>query len=158
MKPESLKNIKAELQNIPAKEVLEICLRLAKFKQENKELLTYLLFQQYDKHLFISNVKEHMKSEFKFMNDSSFYLAKKTLRKLLRTTNKYIKFAADKQVEVELRIYYLQCLKNSNVEISWHQPIYNLYHKQLALTIKAIISLHEDLRHDYQLEINDLEI
>ncbi len=77
MKPESLKNIKAELLNIPAKEVLEICLRLAKFKQENKELLTYLLFQQYDKHLFISNVKEHMKSEFKFMNDSSFYLAKK---------------------------------------------------------------------------------
>ncbi|MBZ0242474.1 MAG: hypothetical protein K8F24_04600 [Bacteroidales bacterium] len=158
MKPESLKTIKTELLNIPAKEVLEMCLRLAKYKKENKELLSYLLFQKHDDQAFISQVKAQIDEELSFMNTVSFYLAKKTLRKVLRTINKYIKFAANKQIEVELRLYYCQSLKNSEISITKHPVIFNLYNRQIEQVEKALAGLHEDLRHDYQQEISDLKI
>ncbi|MCK9450216.1 MAG: hypothetical protein M0Q90_00805 [Bacteroidales bacterium] len=156
MKAESLRNIKAELLNIPAKEVLEICLRLAKHKKENKELLSYLLFHNHDDQLFITEVKAQIDEEFSFMNSNSAYLAKKTLRKVLRTINKYIKFAANKQIEVELRLYYCQSLKKSKIKINRHPVIYNLYNRQIDQLEKTLAALHEDLRHDYQKEIVEL--
>lgn len=157
MKPESLKTIKTELLNIPAKELLEICLRLAKYKKENKELLSYLLFQKQDSQAFISQAKAQIDAEISLMNIDSFYLAKKTLRKVLRTINKYIKFAADKQIEVELRLYYCQSLKGSKLNINKHPVIYNLYNRQIEQIEKALAGLHEDLRHDYQQEISELK-
>jgi len=39
MKAASISELKQELQNISAKEITDICLRLARFKKENKELL-----------------------------------------------------------------------------------------------------------------------
>lgn len=156
MKAESLRNIKAELLNIPAKEMLDICLRLAKHKKENKELLSYMLFQRHDDQLFIANVKAQIDEEFSFMNSNSSYLAKKTLRKVLRTLNKYIKFSGDKQIEVELRLYFCQSLKNSKIKINKHPVIYNLYNRQIDQLEKTLAALHEDLRHDYQMEIVQL--
>jgi len=157
MKPASIKAIKTELFNIPAQEVLEICLQLAKYKKENKELLSYLLFQKHDSQAFINQVKAQIDKEMAVMNTISFFLAKKTLRKVLRTTNKYIKFAANKQIEVELRLYYCQSLKNSDLNINKHLVIYNLYNRQIEQIEKALTSLHEDLQHDYQHEISELK-
>lgn len=157
MKPESLKSIKTELLNIPAKEVLEICIRLAKYRKENKELLSYILFQKQDSQTFISQAKIQIDEEISYMNIDSFYLAKKTLRKVLRTINKYIKFAADKQIEVELRLYYCQSINNSDIKINKHPVIYNLYNRQIEQIEKALAALHEDLRHDYEQEIFDLK-
>lgn len=157
MKPASIKAIKTELLNIPAQEVLEICLQLAKYKKENKELLSYLLFQKHDSQAFINQVKAQIDKEMAVMNTISFFLAKKTLRKVLRTTNKFIKFAANKQIEVELRLYYCQSLKNSELNINKHLVIYNLYNRQIEQIEKALASLHEDLQHDYQSEISELK-
>ncbi|HQS05530.1 MAG TPA: hypothetical protein PLT16_07820, partial [Daejeonella sp.] len=44
MKPEKLSDLKKELSGLSVHELTDICLRLAKYKKENKELLTYLLF------------------------------------------------------------------------------------------------------------------
>ena len=46
MKAATINELKQELQNIPPAKVTELCLRLARFKKENKELLTYLLFEE----------------------------------------------------------------------------------------------------------------
>ena len=48
MKAVNVSRLKTELNNRSPKELLEICLRLSKFKKENKELLTYLLLEADD--------------------------------------------------------------------------------------------------------------
>ena len=48
MRVASMAEIKQELKGLPAAEVLELCLRLARSKKENKELLTFQLFEAHD--------------------------------------------------------------------------------------------------------------
>ena len=48
MKASSLNELKKELEYRDKKELLSFCMRLAKFKKENKELLTFLLFEKDD--------------------------------------------------------------------------------------------------------------
>ena len=48
MKIESIVTIKKELKHLPKEELIELCLRLGKFRKENKAMLTYLLFQADD--------------------------------------------------------------------------------------------------------------
>lgn len=60
MKAASLHEIKQELTNVPTKQVLELCLRLTRFKKENKELLTYLLFEAHDQHGYIESIKKEI--------------------------------------------------------------------------------------------------
>ena len=45
MKAATLNELRKELQALSSKELVEICLRLAKYKKESKELLTYLIFE-----------------------------------------------------------------------------------------------------------------
>jgi len=40
----SLSELQKELALLERKEVLELCIRLAKYKKENKEYLSYLVF------------------------------------------------------------------------------------------------------------------
>ena len=57
MKIESIVTIKKELKHLSQEELLELCLRLGKFKKENKALLTYLLFESHDEDGYIESVK-----------------------------------------------------------------------------------------------------
>ena len=72
MKAASLKEIKTELNHRSTQELLELCLRLSKFKKENKELLTYLLFESADEEAFIHSIKNKVDSDFKTINTKSF--------------------------------------------------------------------------------------
>ena len=58
MKAATLKEIKTELSHVSHDALLEICLKLAKFKKENKELLTYLLLESESEDGYIETVKE----------------------------------------------------------------------------------------------------
>ena len=58
MKPAVISEIKQELNTLSAKELLELCLQLAKYKKDNKELLSYLLFEADDLPSYIAGVKE----------------------------------------------------------------------------------------------------
>ena len=48
MKAASLQEIKEELNQLDPIKVRDLCLRLGRFKKENKELLTYLLFESFN--------------------------------------------------------------------------------------------------------------
>ena len=60
MKPVTIKKIKDELHYKSPQELVELCLKLSKFKKENKELLTYLLFDAEDEEMYINNVNEYI--------------------------------------------------------------------------------------------------
>ena len=92
MKTASIRELKEELSRHTGAEVISLCLRLARFKKENKELLTYLLFEAGNEEDFVAGIKSETTEAFKAINSSNIYLAKKSIRKILRTINKYIRY------------------------------------------------------------------
>src|ERR1700759_1399502 len=113
MKAASIQEIKQELSSLSPSRLSELCLRLAKFKKDNKELLTYLLFESEDLTEYIGNVKKEMDEEFKELPKPNLYLTKKSLRKILRITTKQIRYTASPQAEVELLTYFCSKIKRS---------------------------------------------
>jgi len=156
MKAASLKELKTELNRQSSNDLQALMLRLIKYKKENKELLTYLLFESDNEDSYILEVKKQIDNEFSNINTNSLYLAKKTIRKVLRTTNKHIKYSGIKQTEVELLIYFCRKIKDSNIPLQSSKALYNIYHRQLDKVKTSISKLHEDLQYDYNYEIEEL--
>lgn len=153
MKASSISNLKKELSTLPAGDVVDICLKLIKYKKENKELLTYLLFDANNEKEYINSIKEEMNTLFAEINHSHMYFAKKSIRKILKNTNKYIRYSGHKQTETELLIHFCSKLKESGISIKNSNSLSNLYANQLRKIHQAISALHEDLQHDYLEEI-----
>ena len=158
MRTAALIELQKELSTLPPKRVLEICSRLIKYKKENKELLTYLLFEADDEEAYKKNIKEEVDEQFGNINKSNLYLAKKSLRKILRTINKFIRYSGNKQTEVEMRIYYCGKLKSSGIEIDKSQLLTNLFENQIKKIESALSKFHEDLQFDYKKELEELGI
>ena len=156
MKAATINELKQELQNTPPAKVTELCLRLARFKKENKELLTYLLFEAHDIPAYIANVKNEMDAQFETINKSNVYFVKKTLRKILRITNKFIRYSGFAAVETELLVYFCTTVKTLGNSINSNPVISNIYQNQLKKINKAIATMHEDLQYDYLKEVNAL--
>jgi len=156
MKTATVKELKLELSSRSPKELLEICLRLSKFKKENKELLTYLLYESNDEEAYIQGVKIEIDHQFEQINNQNWYLIKKSVRKILRTTKTYIRYSKNKQTEVELLIHFCTRLKNMKPSIKNNHVLTNLMERQVQLIRKSLLSLHEDLRYDYESIMNEL--
>ena len=156
MKPASISQLKQEIKNRSSNELLEFCLRLARFKKENKELLTYLLFEIQDEQAYIESIKKEMDRQFQEINKSNIYFAKKSIRKIVRTTNKFIRYSGRKQTEVELLIHFCKCMKDSGIPMNKSIALNNIYIRQIQKIKKVISTLHEDLQYDYGEEIKPL--
>ena len=156
MKAATVNELKQELLNIPSEKIIELCLRLARFKKENKELLTYLLFEVHDTDSFISSIKSEMDDLFESINKSNVYFVKKTLRKILRITTKYIRYSGSATVEIELLIYFCRLVKNLGVMVNNNPVIHNIYQNQFKKINTAIATMHEDLKYDYLKEMGTL--
>nr|WP_319267693.1 hypothetical protein [uncultured Draconibacterium sp.] len=152
----SLSHIKKELKNLPPEVLQDVVVRLAKYKKENKELLSYLLFEAYNEDEYIRQVKEEIDLEFMSLNRSSFYLAKKTIRKVLKTTKKHIRFSGKKETEIELLLYFCKKLKDSRLNYKRSRVVFNMYLTQVKRIQKVISMLHEDLQYDYREELGAL--
>ena len=150
MKPASINEIKKELSNRSAAEIFDGCLRLAKFKKENKELLSFILFEEENLAGFISSVKKETDEQFSRMNRSNVYFIKKSVRKILRNINKQIRFSMSKQVEAELLIHFCNCFITHSIPVEKSRQLLALYQNQLNKIEKSILSLHPDLQYDMQ--------
>jgi len=156
MKSATIHEIKQELSTAKSAELVDLCLRLGRFKKENKELLTYLLFEANDEEGYINGIKKEIDEHFGSINLSHLYFAKKTLRKIVRIINKYCRYSASKPTEVELRIYFCTQLKNSGIPVKRNAVINNLYQSQLKKINTVLKTLHEDLQYDYRRELGEL--
>lgn len=154
----SLSEIKSALQQLSPAELTGITLRLARYKKENKELLDYLLFQAHDEDAYVDSVKAEALVMFGEINQTNAYYVKKSLRKILRTLNKRIKYSGIKQTEIELLLFFCREIKEHDINVTRHTVLNNLYTGQLKKIEKAIASLHEDLQYDYNRELEKLEL
>jgi len=151
MKPEKLSDIKKELASRTPQELIDTCLRLAKYKKENKELLNYLLFDSGDPMLYAENIKTFLIPEFESLQRGSYY-STKGLRKILRVMNRHVKYTASKQVETELILWFTeQYLKYVDLRSS-HKALQQILLRQFDKVSKLLPKLHEDLQFDYKSE------
>ena len=157
MKVATISEIKQELTVTNPAILLDLCIKLAKFKKDNKELLTYLLFEAHDEATFIEQAKGEIDSQFAAINFSNIYFVKKTLRKILRTTSKFIRLTGSKQIEVELLLYFCKTLVNHDIPINKSTVLNNIYQLQLKKTAQLITTLNEDLQYDYLKQFNQLQ-
>ena len=156
MKASTVVQLKKELETLNPEHLKELCLRLARFKLENKELLTYLLFESEDESYYIEGIKEELDRLFIEINTKSYFYIKKSVRKILRLLKKYARYSTKKETEIELLLYYCYKLKTLKPSINNNVTLTNIYLKQIENIEKKIIKLHEDLQYDYNSQLNDL--
>ena len=156
MQTASIAQLKKELKQLSPQEISELCLSLAKFKKENKELLSYLVFEKANELHFIQQAKDECDQWFNELNTSSFFYMKKGIRKILRQLKKYIRFSKQKLTEVELLLHFCEQLNKQEPNIFDNNVLSNMYFKQAELAKKAFLKLHEDLQYDFKKRIESL--
>ncbi|HET7118382.1 MAG TPA: hypothetical protein VFI29_17935 [Hanamia sp.] len=153
MKPPTINDIKKNLEKKDSSELLGYCLKLAKYKKENKELIGFLLFEQDDISGFVENIKQEIENLFRQINKTNIYYIKKSVRKILKEVNKQIRFSLSKQVEAELLIHFCNCIHSFSIPIKQSQQLFNLYDTQLKKIENALSELHADLQYDLKRQL-----
>ena len=156
MKAVSVTEIKKELKERSHQDLLELCQRLSRFKKENKELLTYLLFESHNEQGYIESVKAEVDAQFETINRDSFFYIKKSVRRILRLIKKYNRYSLNKETEVELLLYFCEKLQEFEPSIDRNRTLMNLYDRQLDFIRKKVANLHEDLQYDYTIQLEEL--
>ena len=153
MKAASLNDIRKELISLDQPALEKLCITLARFKKENKELLSYLLFEAHDEATYTKNVKLELDELFEELPKGNVYFIKKSLRKILRFLNKQIKYSGVEESELDLRIYFCLKIKQASVPLHTGTVLSNLYQQQVKKIHRVLSRLPEDLRYDYDREI-----
>lgn len=152
----SISDIKKELKELSKEELIDKCMALAKYKKDNKEFLNYLIYEAHDIDTFVKGIKTEIDEHFNSISQPNLYLVKKSLRKILRIINRYVKYMGSKEKEAELVIYFLTKLKKSGIPYHKNKMIVNLYNAQLKRLNTGIAKLHEDLQFDFKKDIDEL--
>ena len=158
MKPASITELKKELKYRSHEQLVSYCLTMARFKLESKELLTYLVFESENEAAYIQSVKDYISHEFQQINTLSYHYIKKSVRKILRQTKRFIRYSKKKETEAELLIYFCKELSEMRPYYKRNTVLTNTYNKQLEMAQKAIAKIHEDLQYDFNLMIEELEV
>jgi len=157
MQISSLAKIRKELNNLPPDELIALVNRLARYKKENKELLDYLLFASADEQQFIADVQEMISAEFESLNNRNLYWARKSIRRILRLTNKFIRYSGKGETEIALRAHFCRVLRDSEIAFHRSAALSNLYDREVERIQKAIEKLHEDLQGDFAGVVEELK-
>ena len=155
MNSPKLNDLKKELQHLDVIKLKDICLKLAKYKVENKELLNYLLFYEEEKSAYINDIKGIIINEFDDLHPSIYYV-KKQLSKLTRIMNKHIKFIGEKDKEIEIILCFCDEFIKHPVVKAGYKALSLMLYRQLKRANKIIPKLNEDLQFDYQKILDEL--
>ena len=150
-----LPELKRELEGLPQPELVRLCLRLAKYKVESKELLDYLLWSADDPIQYAQDFKSEVLLPF----DSVFmgsYLFTKSLRKSLRLIAKYTRFTGSKHGECELLLAFVEAFFE-HYQRGFHTAANaKIIFRCLKKASANINKLHEDIQADYTENFNNL--
>lgn len=157
MKAASVIELCKELEHLDKEKLKQLCLRLSRFKLENKELLTYLLFESEDESSYIQSIKNQLDTLFLDINTKNYFYVKKSVRKILRRIRKFARYSNQPETEVELLLYF--CLKMQDIKpsIFKNKTLTNIYNRQIESAQKKTKKLHEDLQYEYNLHVEDLK-
>ena len=157
MKAAGIRELKKELQLKNHQQLIELCLQMAKFKKESKELLTYLLFEASNEEAYRDTIKEEIEDRFSEINTSSYYYIKKSVRKILRNTKKYIRYSKNPETDVELLLYFCKQMIKNVPSYRRSSVLKGIIQREVISIKKKMSKLHEDLQYDFGLEVLNLE-
>ncbi|RAW00092.1 hypothetical protein [Pseudochryseolinea flava] len=149
MESASIKEIRQELKEQESSRLQEICQRLARYKKENKELLSYLLFDFHDENGYVNKVKEEIENHFEDLPQGNVYYVKKSLRKILRIVNRRVKYSEVISTEIDVRIHFCELVKKHRVPLQKNVVLSNMYQQQVKKIHSLIAKLDEDLQGDF---------
>jgi hypothetical protein len=149
METASINDIRKNLAGREPNEIVALCMRMARYKKENKELLTYLLYESGDEQKYIEGLMREIDQQFDELQFSTTYKYTKAVRKILRYINKHVKYSGLPATQVELLMHFcshlLPIVKNRR-NLS---ALINVYAQQIKKINTALGKLHEDLQYDY---------
>ncbi len=148
----SVKEIKREMGHLNAAELSEVCIRLAKYKKENKELLHYLLFHADDPGAYAASIREELEDQFQQLGRQGYQSAK-SFRKILTLIGRYSRFTGSKQVEAEFLVWFCKRFLEYADTRSTYKPLTGIFGKQLNRLKGIADALDPDLGHDLGMEI-----
>ena len=155
MKAEKLSDIKKELSSLNNEQLVSLCLRLAKYKKENKELLSYLLYEAESPIAYAEAVKATLIEEFHTLKRND-YFSTKHLRKILRLLAKHAKYTGSVEAELVLWLWFCKNYLSYADLRSHYKPLQNIFIKQMEKVKKLFPKLHEDLQFDYSREYDEI--
>lgn len=147
--PDSLVNLKKSLKQLPPEELMELVLRLTKYKKENKELLTFLVSYESDAQALCVDFKEELSEAFADMNAHGYYAAK-TMRKQLKLVTQFRRFTKSNEYTIDLQAHYLRTVIQYLSPTQRNRSVQSILYRVLLRIEKDISKLHEDLRYDYE--------
>ncbi len=153
MKAATISELKKELVKLEHDELLDACLRMAKFKVNNKELLTYLLFKSHDE----EGYADELCNEIGVMIGSKRQLPKKTMRKIIRWMDKCLRFSGDKETELQVRIFFCRQFVDRKMTFGRCRVSSNMYAGQIRKIEKVITKVHVDLQFDFRQQMTGLD-
>jgi hypothetical protein len=151
----SLQEQKKELQQLSKTELEAICLRFARYKKENKELLEFVLFHQGNPQAYSDALKDELEEVFTSLTGANYSDAKK-LRKITKALNKHAKYMQNPSLEVDLWIWFCYAYCDSMAAKSTAQVIRNFFVKAILKVEKIQCKLHEDLAFDVAQELEKI--
>ncbi|TDL99158.1 MAG: hypothetical protein C4K58_07705 [Flavobacteriaceae bacterium] len=157
MKSAGISQIKEALKQQSYSSLVELCLKLSSYKIENKQYLSYLLFDTHQREEYLEDLKGEIDLAFDNINQDSYFYVNKSLRKILREAKKHIKFAKDSAFEMELMIHFLKKTKSLSCNISQSPKLLGLYKRENQKTQKLLEKIEPDLWIDYQEDLKEIE-
>jgi hypothetical protein len=152
---EKLSDLKKELSELSKPDLIKLCLRVAKLKRENKELLAYLIFDSDDPLFYAQKLKPEIKEVFEQPFQHGYHFTK-SLRKTTRLITKYYRFTSNKQGETELLLYLVD-----QFHLSWryeyrYQALGKVIFRCLEKAQANLKKIDEDFRADFEHPIAEL--
>lgn len=153
MKAESISSLKKALLQLDNSQLIDACLRLARFKKDNKGLLTYMLFLARDEPGYIDYMCGYIDEQFALHPRAH----RKTVRKIIRWMDKCLRFSGNKETEVQVRLHFCQALMSSKTPYQTSRVINNMFTGQIKKARKAMEKFHKDVKMEYEQQITLLE-
>lgn len=149
MENRKLIDIKKTMLHLTEKELMELCLSLIRYKKENKELVSYLLYDKHDEAYFIEKLCVDVDDMFKEIEGLTSRDIRKKARKIIRHCDKWLRFSKRKDTEIEVRMHLLKKIRTFPFTRSLTYFQETLYLRQRKKIMQSIPKVHEDLQNDY---------
>jgi hypothetical protein len=135
---------------------MELLLRLARFKKENKELLTYILFESANEHEYVEQVKKEISEEMEEIDGLPGYQYKKQFRKIQRKINKPIKYIGNKSATAELYLHMVRMISGKKKN-NYLATFLNKSAEQYISKIEKLLpGIEDDLAADLRKQLKQI--
>jgi len=156
MKPATLVQIRKELETISPQRLMALTLRLIKLKSENKEFVSYLLFDEDQLSEYLADLKFEISEVLDCASFSQSLIAKKALRKCQKSITKHARYMGSKDAEAELYMFMIRKIHEKGINKYTHRTIQIIYLRCIERVKKLLPNIHDDLRGDFEIEIQNL--